>query len=379
MVIFRTIESTLYHDPEVQDFPGLRKILAAQQNNKDIVVACKLCFDDEMKPLRDCLATCYKKQVSNAKTHLRYRHPDVLKSLEDDKKKEFPDDMEQEEVPLPVYKQKNLVVQSPKDVLNNLHYLIYRFINDCGVSARIGTDNKLYDIIHYAMQHSTLLAKNNSIVMRAQHFNNIQLTSFAGMVSYISNVVIKTRGCYKEHTGNNQRFLNVAHDIWDAKNKKIMGVSLYFIALLDWKYLQIPVGLLPSVGKSADVCAEQIQNIISCYGVGTAGVFASVNDTTNSAVKTGENILGKKGSCGMHTVDLSMEHATGQAKRTKSCVMIIPCIAKLQQGKRTFLQFVPGKKRLESDCGISCRFEGSLQAVNECADQKSSLHFGCIL
>ncbi len=35
---FRTIESTLYHDPEVQDFPGLRKILAAQQNNKDIVV-----------------------------------------------------------------------------------------------------------------------------------------------------------------------------------------------------------------------------------------------------------------------------------------------------------------------------------------------------
>ncbi len=145
---FRTIESTLPHDPKIDDFPGLRKIESAQQNNKDIVVACKLCYDDETKPLRDCLATCYQKQVSNAKTHLRYKHPELLQSLEE--KKEPKDDNNPEEV-LPVYKQKSLLALTPKAALDNLHYLIYCFINNCGISTRNGCNNKLYYIINYAV------------------------------------------------------------------------------------------------------------------------------------------------------------------------------------------------------------------------------------
>ncbi len=64
-------------------------------------------------------------------------------------------------------------------------------------------------------------------------------------------------------------------------------------------------------------CSKQIEDIIARYGVTKEDIFSSVNDTTNSAVKAGENISGKCGSCGMHTVDLSMEHATGQSKRTR--------------------------------------------------------------
>ncbi len=114
---FRTIEGCLPHDPSVNDFPSLRKILAAQQNNRDIVVTCNICFQDVTKPLKDCLATCYHKQISNAKTHLRYKHPELLQELMT--KVENKDENEDEE-PLPVLKQQNLGVLSLKEVIDQL-------------------------------------------------------------------------------------------------------------------------------------------------------------------------------------------------------------------------------------------------------------------
>ena len=79
--------------------------------------------------------------------------------------------------------------------------------------------------------------------------------------------------------------------------------------------MQIPVGLLPSTKKKASVCALQVQDIIRCYEISDDDVFLSVNDTTNSAVATGKAIAdGKAGTCGMHSIDLAMEHATNQTK-----------------------------------------------------------------
>ncbi len=176
------------------------------------------------------------------------------------------------------------------------------------------SDNKLFDVVHFAVNHSTLLNKNATLNMGPQQYQTIQLLSFATMVSSISDVIIATCKHYENATGNQQSFLNVAHDIWDSKNWEILGVTVMFISLPNWHYLQLPVGLLPAVGKNATDCTAQIQTIISCYGVSQKDIFSSINDTTNLAVKTGENVSGKKGSCGMHLVDLSMEHATGQSK-----------------------------------------------------------------
>ena len=124
----------------IDNFPGLRKIEATLQNKKEIVIACKICYEDKTKKLQDCLVTCYQKQAFNAKTHLRYKHPKLLQQLENKKKIKYE---KEEEDPLPVYKQSSLVMLSPKAALDRLHYLVYCFINVCGISARVGTSNKL--------------------------------------------------------------------------------------------------------------------------------------------------------------------------------------------------------------------------------------------
>ncbi len=82
--------------------------------------------------------------------------------------------------------------------------------------------------------------------------------------------------------------------------------------------MRIPIGLVPAPGKSATESSKQIKDIIRRYSVTTLDVFSAINDTTNSSVKVGEMVSGKRGSCGMHAVDLSMEHATGQAKQSRA-------------------------------------------------------------
>jgi hypothetical protein len=52
-------------------------------------------------------------------------------------------------------------------------------------------------------------------------------------------------------------------------------------------------------------------------GIEKEDLYKTVNDTTNSAVKTGWNLTGVKGTCAMHRVNLIIEHATGRRKRTQ--------------------------------------------------------------
>ena len=116
--------------------------------------------------------------------HIKSSHPEVVAPLYSTKS--------EEEESAVVLTQRCLDSVSPKGVVNHLHYLIYSFVNDAGISAGHACNNDLYKIIDYAVQNASILSKQQLIVMRQHRFQQIQLASFANMIRVIQSIVLLT-------------------------------------------------------------------------------------------------------------------------------------------------------------------------------------------
>jgi hypothetical protein len=94
-------------------------------------------------------------------------------------------------------------------------------------------------------------------------------------------------------------FISVSHDIWDSKQKEVLGVTIFFYDLVCNESFRIPLGLETCPDKKAEPTVEQAMDLLQLAGVQPQDVFKAANDTTNTALKVGRMLtVGKEnGTC----------------------------------------------------------------------------------
>jgi hAT family C-terminal dimerisation region len=142
-------------------------------------------------------------------------------------------------------------------------------------------------------------------------------------------------------------WITVCHDGWDAAHLQFFGVTIMFILPLPhWKLYKIPIGLFPPESHSSDDCATAAELVLARVGITLDDVLSSVNDTTNSAVKTGRLLAGTDGDCKMHVSSLMVEHAIGKRTRKQNGEIVdsFPVHERLRVKHRAVVVYLFGGK-----------------------------------
>jgi hypothetical protein len=97
-----------------------------------------------------------------------------------------------------------------------------------------------------------------------------------------------------------------------------------FISPCSMTPMKVSVGLVECKDKKANDVSAKTLDVLGRYGILQSDLYRPVNDTTNSAKKAGQLIVGcaDKGTCGMHQCELIMKHATGQVVRSRRNVVV---------------------------------------------------------
>ena len=77
------------------------------------------------------------------------------------------------------------------------------------------------------------------------------------MVHTVERSVEDTREYFRRVTKKTVPFIYIGHDIWDGKNKSILGLCLFLASPLLKELLVIPVAMLRNRGKDAQAIADQ--------------------------------------------------------------------------------------------------------------------------
>ena len=108
------------------------------------------------------------------------------------------------------------------------------------------------------------------------------------------------------------------HDGWDSNRESFTGVSISWIDPITWEYEKLAVGLVPSISHRSEEFASQVLDILARVGVEKADIVASVNDTTNAALKAARLLASEHGGeCRMHMVNLAIEYAISKRVRRR--------------------------------------------------------------
>jgi hypothetical protein len=174
--------------------------------------------------------------------------------------------------------------------------------------------------------------------------NTVNDNSREEMSRNIAEIVSLVRLWYLYHTGLPTRFISLCHDLWDGKRRNLLGISIMFICPATMTQVKISVGLVECKDKkAADVSAKTL-DILGRYGIVQGDLYCPVNDTTNSAKKAGQLIVGcdDKGTCGMHQCELIMKHATGQVVRSRRNVVVdsFPEMENFRKKMRKFCSWI---------------------------------------
>ena len=114
------------------------------------------------------------------------------------------------------------------------------------------------------------------------------------------------------------KFVTVMHDGWDSNRESFTGVSTSWIDPINWEYIKLAVGLVPSVSHRSEEFANQVLDILARIGIEKADIVASVNDTTNAALKAARLLASEHGGeCRMHMVNLAIEYAMSKRVRRR--------------------------------------------------------------
>jgi hypothetical protein len=87
--------------------------------------------------------------------------------------------------------------------------------------------------------------------------------------------------------GEEQEFIVVAHDVWDGKRKKILGITLFITDPETFETYGIPVGLTPPNGEKAiELCKDGLLTLEK-YLIIIENLWRSVSDNCTTAKKAG--------------------------------------------------------------------------------------------
>jgi len=334
-------------------YPGLMII----KNNLNIALVCRHCFYQKGRSLVDCVKVLKNSNNTNYYSHLFNKHRDVPKvaklynSIEAKNENKVKSETAQMISGASVSVSTSVLTSTgnkskggtltsfytvepsrpTKEIGARASALMYQFLNSSGTAIRHGSSKQFHDLLRFCVDNAQILAKNsNFLKLSRQKFHMEQLKSFSRTIHVVRLVIQSTRKWYADRTRSDDvAFLNVAHDIWDGKDYELLGVSVHFVVPYLWSMVSIPLGLRRSYSKKSIPVLDEINKTLARYGIKKSDVFRGVNDTTASALKTGR-LLRSEGaapleggtSCGMHTVDLVIKHATGMVNRKSGGVIV---------------------------------------------------------
>ena len=214
---------------------------------------------------------------------------------------------------------RKLKIPHKQNIISNLHHHIYTFINDCNLPALTIEKPIFWKMLMEMHKTGTMLESlsESEVKIGQRKFEHIRNNSISMTVATISQFINRVKHFYKESTGKAQGFICVCHDLWDGKFRELLGLSITFIDPLSMELFLIPVGLITAKGKRAAIVSEQSLSILAGFSISQEDLFRPINDTTNSALAAGREIVGtdENGGCGMHEAELIIKHATGQVER----------------------------------------------------------------
>jgi hypothetical protein len=273
------------------NYEGIKKIQEHVNSNKtSLPVICSICFETPNVGLKGGVVLLHLKtgkgkhahaapQTSNFVSHLKSR------GREDNKHATFLDSITSARLRSdtsigtaksaatatslvhPVYTE---WAKLPKEqVITRMHQLVYLLVNDANIPAHIVRNHRLWDLIEFiAANGKTLDGTPRSTLMMGRHkFNTIQAVSFTEMVSVIERLVDENRKYFKQLTGRTVPFLYVGHDLWDGKNKNVLGLCIFMVSHLLKRMIAFPVGILRSRDKKAVNVAAQSLKALKRYGL----------------------------------------------------------------------------------------------------------------
>ena len=321
---------------------------------------CRLCYEDKVSlPIMDCVVALHNDGISNGITHLLFKH-----------KLSNPTPKNQATSPPSL----NASASSPTRSSINLQKFLSGS-NDRQVkhvhtlAARLVVNNKLplstttSDDFNELIDAASYLKRGTYIQMTKRKMDYLLIQMFSSFIADVRALIVTTRALFAVHDTDaevlnagsinnppaaqqSRGWMIVCHDGWDSTLKQFFGVSVFFINPATWVRYQLALGLATPDGHSAEMCAEAAFQVLDRYGIQASDIYASVNDTTNSAVATGRALAKRDGDCMMHMCNLVADHASGKKVRTRQKVVVdefAECEA-LRQKTHQMIKFITSKK-----------------------------------
>ena len=278
-------------------------------------VICPLCFNTGSKPLNECVILCSHYKPSNVDQHVLKHHKGLDEEIKNNKK------TSDKQSTLSTFRQNT----TKSEAKSQLQTLIYRFVNDCCLPAVTVEKPQFRELIQYAIKNATALKDSHAEIMSRRQITKVRISSYKQFFITVGHLIRKSRDEYKRLCAQSVPFVTCCHDIWQAKNHDVLGVTIMFTDPRNCVVYKIPIGLAECHGHAATDVANLTDSLLLSVGLSTADLCAAVNDNTSSAVLAGKYIIGnpdKTGKCDMHKAELVLKHATGLVQRYQNRILI---------------------------------------------------------
>jgi hypothetical protein len=245
----------------LKQFPGLDKI-----HRYGHPAVCKICFDNPLKPLEKCVFSTAGWNPTNLETHVRGCHNKEEAPLLFTTKEQRMNAHIISAAGRAVTKRASassvstfVSKNNPEEALEEAHKLMYRFFNSANVSVRQGISPEFQNLLTYCVDNAaSLKSQTDKLKLGIQRFRSEQFKSFSQTIYVVSCCIKMTQEWFTEATGSDDLpFINVAHDIWESKEKEYLGVSIHFMLPFLGRCVSFPIGLRRSEGhKSLNIVKE---------------------------------------------------------------------------------------------------------------------------
>lgn len=342
------LDELLTHDKEAHDIITTR---AATNSSYPLVAVCRKCFDNQGRSLFKSIRVSIPYHAGNfgshLKTHSIFLQPAKPKPNMSGYKRRSPpftgnNNYSKRPATSIGHDKKTGEFNSPCSsgsafdinhkmgqalIIDRFHDKVFNFANNNNLSTRSvahADRPEFRDLIAFVIAEAGTLRNisHSKLFMGKDKFTGTRAGKYEELIAGTAFYIKEVSDFYSSLLKKAQPFIIVAHDGWDSDKKDMLGITIFFYHPVRRRHFRIPIALMHVHVKDAESTADIALKMLARVGVTKEMIFRSVNDTANTAVKTGQNLSGEKGTCSMHTTDLVMEHATGQVTRTRNKVIV---------------------------------------------------------
>ena len=209
-------------------------------------------------------------------------------------------------------------------VVEEFHTLLHSFVTNNNIAVRTITDGtncpEFRTLIDFVLSNAKTLSNAKKDLHMGRHqFNSFRKRQFDTLLAAIDMYVSGARNAYQVMLKKRVPFISVGHDIWDSKQKEVLGVTIFFYDPVTKDTFRIPLGLETCDNKAAEATVDQALDMLTAAGIEPEDIFKAANDTTNVALKVGRllTVTKENGGCAMHEISLAFTHAIGAKKRSR--------------------------------------------------------------